>query len=81
MIIKYVVQKDDKYKEIVKTQTRISPKEQLDANVVLDFKLRKVKKLRIEKDKPLPKVWDHVYAFYKETYPEIVKAMDKINGY
>ena len=81
LIINYVVQKDDTYKEVVRTQTRISPVEQLKANVVLDFKERKVKKLRLEKGKPLEKYWPRVYLHYKELYPQIFEAMDKINGY
>jgi len=75
-IVTYKKKADGQYDEIVSVENKVKSKVVSMANVILDFKDKKVIKLRLEAGMQVDKDWDKIHAYYFEHYKDIVEKLD-----
>ena len=80
LFVTYVKKPDGKIDEMVGLGKKIRKNDVQTANVILDFKERKVNKCYIDGQK-VDTDWDNLYAYYKGVYPNIVDRLSEENGW
>ena len=74
-VVTYYLKADGKHDEAVNVTTRISKTVERTANVILDFKERKVIKARMEQ--PIERNWDLIKDYYGKIYTQIISELEK----
>jgi len=74
-IVTYYMKADGKHDEAVNVTTRLSKTVERTANVILDFKERKVIKARMEQ--PIERDWLLIKSYYEKIYQAIIQTLEK----
>ena len=74
-IVTYYMKADGKHDEAVNVTTRLSKTVERTANVILDFKERKVIKARMEQ--PIERDWNIIRDYYNKIYTQIIDSLEK----
>ena len=80
-IATYVNKPDGTYDEAVKVDKNLKNKDLAAANVIMDFKERKVLKLRLDNGQVGEKDWGRVWVYYHTHYKDLIDMLDKQYGY
>ena len=80
-IATYSTKPDGTYDEAVKVDNKLKKNDLATANVIMDFKDRKVLKLRLEDGTVGDKNWDRVWLYYHQHYKTMIEDLGKLNGY
>jgi regulator of sigma D len=75
-IITYVRKANGQIDEQAAVAKKIKPRDVQTANVIMDFKYKKVEKLVIEGN-VMERDWDKLYSYYKQIYPAIIERLEK----
>jgi glycerophosphoryl diester phosphodiesterase len=74
-VVTYYLKQDGQYDEAVNVTTNLSKTAERTANVILDFKERKVVKARMEQ--PIERNWDLIKDYYGKIYTQIIESLEK----
>lgn len=74
-IVKYYQKPDGKYNEVVKVDDKLRNKDQVEAQVIIDYKDQKIVKCRFNGELPDNK-FETINNFYKGHYPDIIKSLE-----
>lgn len=77
-VVEYLQQPDGKYNEKASVESRIRDKQMTRAMVILDYKERKIIKLRADLAAG-PRDFDRVSNFYKQNYRKVIESLE--NGF
>jgi hypothetical protein len=80
-IATYASKPNGSYDEAVKVERKLKNNDLATASVIMDFKERKVIKLRLEDGTVGDKNWNRVWLYYHQHYKDLVEMLDKENGY
>ena len=75
-IITYVRKPNGQIDEQAQVSKKVKPRDIQTANVIMDFKERKVDKLVIEGN-VMERDWTKLYEYYKQIYPAIIERLEK----
>lgn len=76
LVVEYLQQPDGKYNEKATVETHIRDKHLNRAMVILDYKERKIVKLRADLSAG-PRDFDRVSNFYKKNYSNAIEMLEK----
>jgi len=74
-VVTYYLKADGRHDEAVQTVTSLGKVLERSANVILDFKERRVIKARLEQ--PIEKNWDLIRDYYHKLYGQIIDSLEK----
>ena len=77
LIITYVLKPTGQSDELVKVDDKLTPRYENHANIIMDFKEKKILKARMAE--PIPREWDPIYYYFVNIYPDIFKALENAN--
>lgn len=80
LVITYVTKPDGKIDEVMTVTKNLKKNDITMANVIMDFKLRKLDRCFVDRKK-VDASWDTVYAYYSELYPASVSRLAAENGW
>ena len=80
-IATYTSKPNGSYDEAVKVERNLKNKDLATASVIMDFKERKVLKLRLEDGTVGDKNWDRVWLYYHQHYKTMIEDLGRLNGY
>jgi len=75
LIITYVRKADGKIDEQMQVSKKVKPSDIQMANVILDFKEKKIEKCLIE-SQVIQSDWDKMVTYYRQIYPAIVERLE-----
>jgi hypothetical protein len=75
LVIEYLQQPDGKYNEKITIEPRLKDKHMTRAMVILDYKERKIVKLRADLAAG-PRDFDRVSNFYKQNYRKVIETLE-----
>ena len=76
-IATYLRKPDGKIDEQVEISKKLKDSDISTANIILDFKEKKVVKSVIQ-GQTVPTVWDVIVAHYRSVYPDYIDELEKI---
>lgn len=76
LTVRYMHKADGNIDEAVRVDNRLRDKDYTSANVILDFKEKKVLKSRLGGEVG-SKDWDTVRGYYAEHYADLIKNLEK----
>jgi len=76
-IVTYLRKPDGKVDEQVEIAKNLKDKDITTANIILDFKEKKVQKSVIQ-GVVVPTEWDTIVAHYKQVYPDYIDELEKL---
>jgi hypothetical protein len=79
LIITYVRKANGQIDEQCEVSTKVKERDITTANVILDFKDKKVNKCMID-GQVITMEWDNAYEYYKRVYPSIVERLEQEAG-
>ena len=79
LIITYVRKPNGQIDEQCEVANKVKERDITTANVILDFKDKKVDKCLIE-GQVITMEWDKAYEYYKRVYPAIVERLEEEAG-
>lgn len=74
-VVTYMMRPNGQYDEQVQVMTKISDMVNRTANVILDFKEKKVVKARM--DQPIERDWFLIKSYYEKIYQAIIQTLEK----
>lgn len=75
LIITYIRKATGQIDEQCEVAKKIKERDLTTANVILDFKEKKIEKCLIE-GQVIPMDWEKAYQYYKRAYPAIVERLE-----
>ena len=75
-VITYVRKANGQIDEQCEVTKRLKERDLTTANVILDFKEKKIEKCLIE-GQVLTMEWDKAYDYYKRAYPAIIERLEQ----
>jgi hypothetical protein len=78
-IVTYAAQADGSMHEAVRVDERVRARDRNSANVILDFKERRIEKLRLAEFNRSQSEWDLVSEYYREQHPDLIKRLENDN--
>ena len=75
-IITYMRKANGQIDEQAQVSKKIKTRDLQQANVIMDFKEKKVEKLVIEGN-VMERDWNKLYEYYKQIYPNIIERLEK----
>ena len=76
-IVTYLRKPDGKVDEQVEISKKIKDSDLSTANIILDFKEKKVTKSVIQ-GQVMPIVWDTIVEHYRKVYPDYIDELEKL---
>ena len=76
-IVTYSAQADGSMHEAVRVDERVRTRDRNSANVILDFKEKRIEKLRLAEFNRSQSDWDLVSEYYREQHPDLIKRLEK----
>ena len=76
-IATYTYQADGSMNEAVRVDERIRKQDLLRANVILDFKEKKIEKLRLAEHDRSMSEWDLVREYYYEQHKDLIERLER----
>jgi len=76
-IVTYLRKPDGKIDEQVEIAKTLKERDISTANIILDFKEKKVQKSVIQ-GQNVPTVWDTIVAHYRQVYPDYIDQLEKM---
>ena len=80
LFITYVKKPDGKIDELISVGKNVRKRDNQLANVIIDFKERKVIKCIIDGSR-IDTDFDQLYIYYQKIYPAIIERLSQENGY
>jgi len=80
-IATYAQKANGSFDEAVRVDKRLRNRDLAEASVIMDFKERKVVKLRLEDGTVGDKNWDRVWLYYHQHYKDLIEDLGRANGY
>ena len=77
LVITYILKPDGRSDEIVAVKEKLTGRINNTANIIMDFREKKILKARM--DKPIPREWNAIYYYFVNIYSDIVKALEEAN--
>jgi len=74
-VVTYVKKTDGKYDEVIKVAEKLTTKMVRSANIILDFRDRKVEKARLEE--PIQRDWFILKNYYENIYTDIITTLER----
>jgi hypothetical protein len=78
-IVTYAQQADGSMHEAVRVDERVRQRDRNRANVILDFKEKRIEKLRLAEFNRSMSEWDLVRDYYQDQHPDLIKRLEKDN--
>ena len=76
-IVTYSYQPDGSMNEAVRVDERVRKQDMLRANVILDFKEKRIEKLRLAEHNRSMSEWDLVREYYHEQHKDLIERLEK----
>ena len=79
LIITYIKKADGSIDEQVQVSKNLKERDHQTANIILDFKEKKVEKAYIEGN-TIPHEWERIEEYYHQVYPDLIEDLRKQNA-
>lgn len=79
LLITYFKKADGRVDEQVEVTKTIKERDLQTANIILDFKEKKVEKAYIEGN-TIPHEWERIEEYYHQVYPDLIEDLRKQNA-
>lgn len=76
-IVTYSYQADGSMNESVRVDERVRKQDMLRANVILDFKEKKIEKLRLAEHNRSMSEWNLVREYYHEQHKDLIERLER----
>ena len=77
LVITYILKPDGRSDEAVSVKKKLTNHINNNANIIMDFKEKKILKSRM--NQPIPREWNAIYYYFINIYSDIFKALEDAN--
>tara|TARA_B110000503_G_C6992581_1_gene347999 strand:+ start:462 stop:725 length:264 start_codon:yes stop_codon:yes gene_type:complete len=77
LVITYILRPSGQSDEQLRIMPALNDRISRTANIIMDFKEKKVIKARMAE--PMERDWDRIYTYYINIYPDVMQALEEQN--